>query len=374
MRKYIQILIIPFLLLIFLTTSPKLTYNPKISEVKNSYTEISPQETEEYKLLQTLSIEEKVGQLFLLGIEGTTVSSKTKALIEDKHIGGIIIYSRNIDNNSQLKKLNKDLQSLSEIPLFISIDQEGGIVSRLTDNKTLTKPQYDIKTETEAYNIAYERGLILRDLGFNMNHSPVLEDITDKESFLYDRVFRGNQTEISKLSLSMIDGYTDSGVISTPKHYPGHNNASVDSHKDLPVVNINQKDWNNYISPFTYIIENTYVPAIMVGHVKYPNIDKYPSSISKEIITNRLKSQFKGLVVSDDMQMDALDSYGTPKELAKKALIAGNDLLIYHKDYEQQTEIIDYIISEVEKGNISEEILNEKVLKILNTKQQYLNF
>lgn len=210
-----------------------------------------------------------------------------------------------------------------------------------------------------------------------MNLAPVVEHITNENSFLYDRVYRGSREDILQKSISSVEGYKEAGIVPVPKHYPGHANSSPDSHYNLPVVNIKEKEWDGYIEPFSKILKETKVDALMVGHIQYPNIDSKPSTISNEILNERLIKDlnYKGIVISDDMEMDALDNIDKHTVIAKQALLAGNDILIYSKFSNKyptiQRDVYEYIVEEVEKGDIEEEILDEKVLKILKVKIDY---
>ena len=328
-------------------------------------------------ILNKMSIEQKVGQLFIFGFDGTTLNTKTQEFFQDTHLGGVLLLSKNINNEKQLIQLTTQIQQTLPIPLFISIDQEGNPVARIEWNETLTKPQSSITTPQQAFNLALSRGEILKGLGINMNLAPVVEYITNTHSFLYDRVYRGNQEEILQKSISSINGYTQAEIIPVPKHYPGHSNTSPDSHYNLPVVNIDRNQWDIYIEPFSKILEQTEVNALMVGHIKYPNIDSKPSTISNEIINERLIETFnyEGIVISDDMEMDALENINTYSILAKQALLAGNDILIYSKyrnnHPDLQKDVYNYIVREVNNGNIDLNILNNKVLRILKVKIDY---
>jgi len=208
-----------------------------------------------------------------------------------------------------------------------------------------------------------------------MNFAPVVEYITDENSFIYNRTFRGTQEEVSQKSISAIEGYKESGIISVPKHYPGHSNTSVDSHYDLPAVKTEDDQWDEYIQPFTDILSNAEVDAMMVGHAQFPNIDSnYPTTLSSEIINKKLIEdlEYNGLIISDDMEMGALEGIYTYPKVAKMALEAGNDVLIYSRYTNMnpniQEDVYEYILKEVEKENMN---INEKVLKILKLKIQY---
>ena len=209
-------------------------------------------------ILESMTLEQKVGQLFIMGFYGTTLSESTINWIEDRYVGGVLILGRNVQNEKQLKALTESIQSHSYLPLIISIDQEGGVVSRLQWNTILTTPQKSMDTPKEAYEIAVQRGRILKNLGINTNLAPVVENITDTNSFMYNRVFRGTSKEIAQKGESAIYGYREVGIIAVPKHYPGHSNSSPDSHFYLPKVNITNQEWDSFIYPFKYLIENTH--------------------------------------------------------------------------------------------------------------------
>lgn len=321
-----------------------------------------------------MTTEEKVGQLFMFGINGTTLTSETQQFLTDHHVGSVLLYGKNVISEDQVKLFTQSLQTTNRIPLFISIDQEGGIVSRLKWNITLTFAQEDIQTPEQAYIVAKDRGEILKNLGINMNLAPVVEYITNKSSFMYYRVFRGTQEEVAQKGISSIQGYKQSNVVAVLKHYPGHSDTSPDSHFNLPVVNISNDQWSEYVKPFSRILEQTAVDGIMVGHVEYPNIDSNPSTISPEIVSKRLIHDlgYTGLIISDDMEMGALKEIDTDVNLAKRALIAGNDILIYSTANDSgssiQQKVYDYILQEVTNGSMN---IDEKVLKILRMKIQY---
>jgi len=324
-----------------------------------------------------MTIEQKVGQLFIFGFDGTTINTQTKQFFQDTHLGGVLLLGKNITTEKQLKQLTNQIQNTNPIPLLISIDQEGGSVARIKWSKTLTKSQTSISTPQEAYNIALLRGEILKNLGINMNLAPVVEYITNTNSFLSDRVYKGSREEVLQKSISSIEGYTQAEIIPVPKHYPGHANSSPDSHYNLPVVNIKGNQWNEYIEPFSKLLEQTKVNALMVGHIQYPNIDSKPSTISNEILNERLidNLNYEGIVISDDMEMDALDNIEKHTVIAKQALLAGNDILIYSKFSNKyptiQKDVYKYIVEEVKNENIDLEILNRKVVKILKVKIEY---
>ena len=369
--KYITSLIFSILIITLFPIPLVDNYQEEVSVIDN----ILPTPTQEELILEDMTNEEKVGQLFIFGFDGTTLNKENKQFLQDHHIGGVLLLSKNITSEKQLKKLITDIQSTNNIPLFITIDQEGGSVTRIKWDNKLMIAQKNIDTPQEAYEDAKYKGEYLKNLGINMNFAPVVEYITDKDSFIYDRVYRGTQREVYLKSISAIEGYTESGIISVPKHYPGHSNTAIDSHYDLPVVNIQDNQWDEYILPFTNIFDRTTVDAIMVGHVYFPNIDKSPSTLSKVIINQKLINDlnYTGLVISDDMEMAALDDIDTDVKIVKRALEAGNDILIYSKYTTRhpnlQRDVYEYILEQVDNEDMN---IDEKVLKILKYKAKYL--
>jgi len=327
------------------------------------------------KLLSTMTLEEKVGQMFIMGFWGTQPDYYITKMIQERNIGGVILFKYNVKDKTQLIKLTSDLQTLTKkVPLFISIDQEGGVVSRLTTNiVSEITAQSEIKTEKEAYNISKKRARELKALGISMNFSPVLDNIQKQDSFLYDRVFRG---DISLLGNEMISGYWDGDIVAVPKHFPGHPDDATDSHKGLPQTKIPETEFDTYASQFKDVILNKDTQAIMVGHILFKQIDSQnPSSLSSKIITEILRNKygFDGVVITDDMQMGALtESFGI-SETAVKAVTAGNDILIYSGEPEEQAQAYNAIISAVKNGTLSEERINESVLRILTLKSLIFN-
>jgi beta-N-acetylhexosaminidase len=335
---------------------------------------IPPEPTPEELILEEMTLEEKVGQLFIFGFDGTTLSKESKEFFQEIHLGGVLLLTKNITSETQLKQLTTQIQSTNNIPLFISIDQEGGVVCRIRWNSTLTKSQAEIDGPKEAYATAKSRGEMLKEYGINMNLAPVVEYITSSNSFMYNRVYRGDVEDIVEKSAGSVEGYTDAGIVSVPKHYPGHSNTSPDSHLSLPEVNISKDNWYEYIKPFRNILNQTTVDAMMVGHIKFPNMDSNAATLSSEILTKRLIEdlEYEGLIISDDMEMGALEDIDTYVNMAKRALNAGVDILIYSKYTNNnptvQRDVYEYIVDLVEKGEMN---IDDKVLKILRVKIKY---
>lgn len=315
-----------------------------------------------------MTIEEKVGQLFIFGFWGTEPDYYITKMIQERYIGGVILLSYNVKSKEQLIELNRNLQSLSKQKLFISTDQEGGTVSRI--KKPLVSeiiPQREISTYQEAYATARIRGDELKALGINMNFSPVVDEITNKKSFLYDRVFLENNLELSS---GMIDGYNDSGIIPVPKHFPGHGNDSKDPHDTFSeITNI---DIEKHVNIFGSLFQKSDVKALMIGHILVRDVDSDPASLSKAFVNDILRKRLKyeGITITDDMQMKALTKSYSIEEAVMKAFKAGNDILMFTGVPEEQALAYNTILDAVRNGTISTEEINQRVKRILSIKEK----
>lgn len=324
-------------------------------------------DTEE--ILQSMTLEEKVGQLFILGFWGKEPDYYITKMIKERYIGGVILLGYNIDGEEQLKTLTSTLQSMSKYPLFISVDQEGGQVSRIWFEDTYNISQYEIENTKQAYDIAKSRGKQLKEFGINMNFSPVLDHVTNEQSFLFTRIFKGDKQQGAELAKAMLKGYKDADIVACVKHFPGHSNDTQDSHSELDSVNITADMLDEYIYEFKEALGDA--DAVMLGHILFPNIDPdSPASVSKYFVNDLLRDelQFNGLIITDDMQMKSIHDRYSVKEAAVKAVMVGNDLLIYTGNPEEQAEAYEAVLQATRDGVIKEKDIDKRVLKILNIK------
>lgn len=266
--------------------------------------------------------------LVMIGIPDTELSKKTADMIRAYNIGGILLLSRNIQSEEQLRKLTEDIHALNP-KIIIAIDEEGGPVSRIEFPHEKQPAQKDIQTELDAYIIAHKRASLLKRYGIDMNLSPVADFITDERSFLFDRTFQSDPETIALLAGGMIRGYEDGGVIPVLKHFPGHTDASVDTHENIAHITLPQEILQQHMEPFKKIIDRFSPPAIMVSGGIYTAYDTLPAALSPVLINNVLKNTlgFTGLVISDDLEMKAFTQYSLAKR-AELALKAGCHIII----------------------------------------------
>ncbi len=327
-----------------------------------------------------MKLARKVGQILMAGFEGTSPSKEIQNLIKEYDLGGVILFSRNIEDPSQCARLTKALQKFSsDAPLFIAVDQEGGRVSRLplpftqfSSARTIGQCDTISLTYSHAEAIAKE----LRSVGINMNFAPVLDiDTNHKNPIIGDRAFGETPTIVSKHGLAMMVGMMDQKVIVCGKHFPGHGDTAADSHETLPeldhplsrLVDIELK-------PFIHAVENR-IPCIMTAHVRYRGIDdRLPASLSKKVIGQLLRKtiQFNGVVITDDLEMKGITSDFSVPEAAVRAVKAGSDLILVCHSPDQQAAVLEALIHAFEKGTLSEEKLDASLARLLALKERFL--
>lgn len=327
-----------------------------------------------------MKLSRKVGQLLMVGFDGTAPSAEVEALIKRHHIGGVILFSRNIKEPTQCAKLTESLQKLSsDVPLFIAVDQEGGRVARLAPPFTQF-PTARLLGRCDSVDLTYSASEAMAKemaaVGINMDFAPVLDvDTNPKNPIIGDRSFGASPTLVAKHGLAMIAALHDQKVIACGKHFPGHGDTSADSHKTLPTVDHPLSRMADLeMRPFIHAVENR-LYAIMTAHVLYSQLDdKYPASLSKKIITQLLRKtiQFEGIVVTDDLEMKGITEGFSVPEAAVKAVQAGSDLILICHSPDQQMAALEALIHAVEKGTIKEERLNESLSRLLSIKEHFL--
>ena len=330
--------------------------------------------------LNSMSVEQKVGQLLILGFSGTQLQSNVKKTVDTMLPGAMILFKHNIKNLTQTAHLNHHLQDYAKkrtlLPLFIMVDQEGGQVARVRTEPPLpTALAMGNSANPELVkNLGLHMGELLRTLGFNMNLAPVL-DIGDpfRRSFIGNRAFGGEPHQVGEMALAFSRGLNEALVIPTAKHFPGHGGLSQDSHKKTPskLLNFEELEATDLV-PFKAYAELKSPSALMVAHVSYPNIDPsgLPAAFSQTMIKEILRQKlgYQGLVITDDIEMLGADLAGSIEERAIKAIEAGCDMVMVAWSPQRQVRAYRGLLKAVKLGRISETRLNESVLRILKAK------
>lgn len=341
----------------------------------------SPSEDELGEIIRSMTLEQKVGQMILAGIDGTEIDQATEKMISDQHIGGIILYKDNFSDLAGSVKLVNQLKQANEgspAPLFISVDQEGGRVSRLPKDFAAI-PDSGTVGRSNDEGLAEEMGsLLARELklmGINVDFAPVLDiNSNPKNPIIGKRAFGSNAEVVTKMGLAAMKGLREGGVISVVKHFPGHGDTSVDSHLDLPLVHktteqLQDMEW----IPFKAAIDDK-ADAVMVAHILFPQIDpEAPASLSKVIVGEQLRGTlgYDGVVITDDMTMGAIaKNYGIA-EAAVRSVEAGTDIVLVAHGYDVAKEVYDKLLQSVRDGQIEESRIDESVRRILALKQKY---
>jgi len=327
-----------------------------------------------------MSIDEKIGQLVMVGFDGYEIDEATLDMMRMYRVGGFILFKRNIKSASQTLKLINSLKEENRangIPLFIAVDEEGGRVSRMPDEflkMPTSRAIGKVDSEEFAFGIGSVIGEQIKSLGFNMNFAPVLDiDSNPKNPVIGDRAFGSTSEIVSRLGTAVMIGMK-SQVISTVKHFPGHGDTTVDSHVGLPVINHDMDRLKSFeLVPFAKAIESG-ADAVMLAHILLLEIDEQnPASFSKAVITDILRNEmnFDGLVITDDMTMGAIAENYDIGEAAVKSVLAGADIVLVCHDNEKQVKVLKALKQSAIDGTIPESLLDEHVYRVLKLKQKY---
>jgi beta-N-acetylhexosaminidase len=292
---------------------------------------------------QVDSLDIQIGQMIMVGMSGHSVQAKSPiiAAIKQQHIGGVLLFELNLNplqTEQNLAKLTNDLQDAASIPLFISIDQEGGKVNRLKTKygfvdmpsaKYIGTKNDDVYTQQTGFNTAKT----LQKCGININFAPVLDVDNPNCPVLgkLQRCYSADVAQITHIASIIMETHQEQGIKTVVKHFPGHGNSKTDSHKGLADVS---KYWTKEeLIPYKNLMAEGKIQAIMTGHIINRNIDPsgLPATLSKKVVSDLLRNTmgYKGVVISDDMQMHAISKYYGFEESIKKAINAGVDILIF---------------------------------------------
>lgn len=379
-------LIIMLMLLITGCTVKHDNFPDKNDKEEEKITEEHNQEKEELPdqirlQVENMTLEEKIGQMLLVGMEGYDMNDNITELIKSYNVGGIILYGKNVKDGRQLLSLTNSLKntnSSNKIPLFISVDEEGGSVSRNPKEVKKLPTAKDIG-KTKNTDLAFEAGKLLgktvKAFGYNMDFAPVLDiDSNPLNPVIGDRAFGQTAEIVSAMGIGVFKGIKEEGVIPVIKHFPGHGDTITDSHIGLPVITHSWERLNNFeIVPFKHAIDNG-ADVVMVAHILLLQIDQeYPASMSDVVITNILRDRlkFQGVIITDDMTMGAIEENYNIDEAAVQSVKAGADIVLVGHNHENSVKVFNALKEGVEKDNISIDKIDKSVYRILKLKEKY---
>jgi len=328
------------------------------------------------------NIKMQTGQMLMAGLKGMTLDQDAEDLIKNHHIGGFILFDRNFESPDQLADFISDLQTLSQshspgVPLFISVDQEGGRVARLKAPFT-DFPFAGVLGQAKSEALAYKFGTALAEeltaVGINMDFAPVLDVHTNPANpVIGDRALSADPEWAGKLGGAIIRAFNDKGLLPVGKHFPGHGDTHLDSHLELPTVYKDKEALENVeLIPFIRTIKEG-LDAIMMAHVVYPSWDPdYPATFSETILERILRKQlgFHGIAFSDDLDMKAIEDHVAMESIPSLGIQAGLDVFLVCHDNDKIRTLHDLMIKGVERGDISREKVGRAVQRIVAVKSK----
>lgn len=365
--------LVSIILTVFLICGCFYESNAEVKSEETLATEINPAEN----ILQSMTLEEKIGQMIMIGVYGTDINDDINFMLNEYHFGGIIYYDRNMENRAQVKNFSEKLQSIAlnsgkKIPLFIAVDEEGGRVTRMKHDLTPPPSQEEIGMSGD-YNLAKITAISvadeLRNIGINLNFAPVA-DVGDNDT----RFFSNNAGIVAEFVENVAEGYEEKIFFYCLKHFPGIGRGKIDTHKDISEVDVEKKIlYEEDILPFLKIISNhdNSKFMVMVGHLKYPALDPdNAASLSREIITEILRNElnFQGIVITDDLNMGAIANYSDIETVCLQTIKAGTDIALICHEPELQQRAYNAILNAVKRGEIGEDRINQSVTRILKMK------
>ncbi len=354
-------------ILIFAFIVAMLQFPIAFSAVNPLVSPMTPMEDKVDKILSRMTLEEKIGQLFIVAADGDLES-----IIRNYHPGGFILFSRHTPTILQTMQLTEELRQSAKLPVFVAIDQEGGRVSRLPFAVAVPEARrLGALPDASLQNIGSLVGQELQTLGFNINFAPVLDvDTCAENPVIGNRSFSQDPYTVARLGSSYIRGLRLAGIAAAAKHFPGHGDTSSDSHLVLPVVNQSEDRLQTVeLLPFRAALRAN-VDLIMMAHVSYPSLDptpNWPASLSHPIVTDLLRNEleYSGIIITDAMNMKAITGLKDPGQTAKIAFNAGVDIILMPEDL--PTAYLS-ILSAIQSGEIPLSRLNASVNRIISLK------
>lgn len=334
------------------------------------------------------SVRRTIGQLLIGSLPGTTIPPELRSLAREFGLGGVILFARNIEAPEQVAELSHDVQTLAtELPLWVSVDQEGGRVARLTAPFTEWPPMAVLGRSgdaTLAARFAAALAAELRAVGITLDYAPVLDIHTNpKNPVIGDRALGEDAETVARLGAAMVRGLQEHGIAACGKHFPGHGDTSTDSHLELPIVE-HPPDRLRRVEcvPFRAAIEAE-VAFIMTAHVLVPSLDgEKPATLSRRIVYDLLRDElgFGGVILSDDLEMKALAAEHTVADAAIQAIAAGCDGVLIcraqvedrSRDIDVQAEALEALVHAVEDGRIPYTRLDDALMRQRRAKERFL--
>lgn len=331
------------------------------------------------KLVSRMSDSQKIGQLLMIGIQGTALDQDSRYMLSEFPNGNVILFDRNMKTPEQVQQLTAEIQNqvkaATGVPAFIGVDQEGGQVRRMETYMpdmpaaaVLGKQSPDV-----TYRWAVETGKSLRQMGINVNFAPVVD-----LDGAYQRSYGKTPEEVIPFAKKAIQGYTETGILTSLKHFPGIGKVKTDPHLDGDVVLLNRQELDQLDGkPFRTLIDEMDADKtfVMVSNVTFPNLGQnVPACLSKVIMTDILRKSYgyQGLILTDDMDMGAMAKHYPFSEMGVKAIEAGADIVLVCQDYGHAQQVFNGLLKAYRAGTIDQKMVDEKVRHIVMVKLKEL--
>ena len=322
---------------------------------------------------------QRAGQLLVVGVNGTSLDGDLKRRLQAVGPGGIILFARNLVDSTQVATFCRELYDSLPIPPLLAIDQEGGRVNRLKGIFPPIPANFSLARNPGAEELvrqhASETGRGLRQLGFNVNFAPVL-DLSEAETpnGIGDRAYASDPGQVVRMAGIFLQAQGIHGVLGCGKHFPGLGGAVVDSHLELPVITRSTEQiWKEDVHPYRAL--RAALPMVMVGHAYYPALQgksPQPATLSEIIVRSLLREKvgYEGVILTDDLEMGAVDQKRSPGEVVLRALEAGNDLVMYCKSWERIEEAHDSLTRALRSGSLSGRRVEESLARLFALKSR----
>jgi beta-N-acetylhexosaminidase len=327
---------------------------------------------------------DKIGQLLIIGLRDKVLTPDEAEFIVKNNIGGVILFARNIESPQQVSELCRQIQACrhkqyNKLPLFISIDNEGGRVARLKSPFTEWPPVAQlgkIDSTSVAFKFSYSMGQELRAVGINLDFAPCVDVFTNpKNTVIGDRAVSSDPEKVAKIASAVVRGYIKSGIIPCAKHFPGHGNTVIDSHLDLPVEDADMERLKSVeLVPFKKVFRAR-LDMVMTAHIKFPKIDpEFPVTLSEKFIKGLIREElrYKNLIITDDLDMKALANNYPVEKIPVLALKAGCDMLLYCNVFEHPQIALDSVAKAVKDGVLKAGQIDESYNRVMSLKKDML--
>lgn len=336
------------------------------------------------QMVASMSLEQKIGQMMMVGFDGGGPGPVITDAIQKRHAGAIILYARNISSREQVAGMNAELQALNAqsgnpFKLMIAVDQEGGKTRRFEDigpyySQPMIGEMHDVAPDA-AQQASTQSARELKKIGINTNLAPVVDISSGWGSVMDGRAFSDNAEFVAELSARSVKGFNGATMVSAPKHFPGHGFADGNSENEPATVDADAATLQSReLLPFAAVIKEN-APMIMVGHLTVPALDPSgaPATISKPITTGLLRGTmgFQGVIITDDLEMKAITGKYSIGDAAVASVVAGADIVMVAQTAAGQEEAYNALLGAVKSGKLKEEDINKSVTRIVNMKKKY---